>query len=190
MALVTLVPLGMQQPQQHSLAPRLSSLNGARVGILYNVKKNAKELLVDIASILRDRYNVEVLEPVLTAGKSGMIALPEQLTELASKADFVLSGLGDCGSCTSCSVLNATELEKMGVPSVTIVTEPFSNTAASFAKRRGFAGYRYIVVEHPLSSARPESIRERAEKAVPEVVAIVLGDVAGATRERVLAAAS
>jgi hypothetical protein len=73
---------------------------------------------------------------------------------------------------------NATELEKLGVPTAVLCTEPFSKTAESMAKRRGFPNYRYVLVEHPLSSARPEGIRARAERALPEVVSIVLGDAA------------
>ncbi|HEX8968902.1 MAG TPA: hypothetical protein VF937_13540 [Chloroflexota bacterium] len=70
---------------------------------------------------------------------------------------------------------NATELEKLGVPTAVLCTEPFARTAESMARRRGFPNYRYILVEHPLSSARPEAIRQRAEKALPEVLSIILG---------------
>jgi hypothetical protein len=70
---------------------------------------------------------------------------------------------------------NATELEKLGIPTAVLCTEPFARTAESMARRRGFPGYRYILVEHPLSSARPEGIRARAEKALPEVLSILLG---------------
>jgi len=48
---------------------------------------------------------------------------------------------------------NATELEVRGVPAVVVCTEPFARTAEGMAKRRGFPNYRYILVEHPLSSA-------------------------------------
>jgi hypothetical protein len=44
------------------------------------------------------------------------------------------------------------------------------------AKRRGFPNYRYVLVDHPLSSARPEGIRQRAQKALPEVISILLGE--------------
>ena len=70
---------------------------------------------------------------------------------------------------------NATELEKLGTPTAVLCTEPFDKTAESMAKRRGFANYQYILVAHPLSSARPEGIRERAERALPEVLSILLG---------------
>jgi hypothetical protein len=43
------------------------------------------------------------------------------------------------------------------------------------ARRRGFPNYRYVLVEHPLSSASREAIRRRAERALPEVIAILQG---------------
>jgi hypothetical protein len=70
---------------------------------------------------------------------------------------------------------NATEIEKRGTPVVVVCTEPFARTAESMAKRRGYPNYRYILVEHPLSSARPEGVRRRAEKALPEMLSIILG---------------
>ena len=70
---------------------------------------------------------------------------------------------------------NATELEVRGIPAVVVCTEPFARTAESMAKRRGFPTYRYILVEHPLSSAKPDGVRERAKKALPQVLAIALG---------------
>jgi hypothetical protein len=73
---------------------------------------------------------------------------------------------------------NATELERLGVPAVVLCTEPFDNTARSMARRRGFPNYRYVLVEHPLSSARPEGIMARARKALPEVISIALGESA------------
>ena len=75
---------------------------------------------------------------------------------------------------------NATQLEKLGIPTVVLCTTPFAKTAESMATRRGFRSYRYILVEHPLSSARPEGIRQRAEKALPDVLSILMGHAAEA----------
>jgi hypothetical protein len=44
------------------------------------------------------------------------------------------------------------------------------------ARRRGFPTYRFVLVEHPLSSARPDGIRRRAEQASAEVLDILLGE--------------
>jgi len=95
MALITLDPTGVRQVEFHSIAPRLSALNGKRVGLLHNVKTNAKELIVDIGELLRERYDVTLVGPVLTQGQSGMLAKPDQLEELARRADLVITAVGD-----------------------------------------------------------------------------------------------
>ena len=95
MTLITLDPTGVGRVENHPLAPRLASLRGARVGLLHNVKTNARELIVDIGDLLKERYGVEIVGPVLTAGQSGMLAKPEQLQELASQVDLVITAVGD-----------------------------------------------------------------------------------------------
>ena len=94
MTLITLDPTGVKQVQVKSIAPRLQSFNGARVGLLHNVKHNAKELLVAISDELKERYAVkEVVGPLLT--DQGMLASAKQLDEIAGQVDVVLTGLGD-----------------------------------------------------------------------------------------------
>ena len=95
MALVTLDPTGARQVALNSIAPRLDGLRGKRVGLLYNVKTNARKLVTEICTLLQERYGVEVGEPVLTAGQSGMLAKPEQLRELADQCDAVVTAIGD-----------------------------------------------------------------------------------------------
>ena len=95
MSLITLDPTGVQQVGMQRLAPRLSTLNGKRVGVLHNVKVNAKELLVDMGMLLGERFDVRLLDPVLTDTPNGMLASPDQLRRLSREADLVLTGLGD-----------------------------------------------------------------------------------------------
>ena len=95
MTLITLDPTGAGRVENHSIAPRLTSLQGKRVGLLNNVKTGARELICDIGSLLEERYGVMLVGPVLTAGQSGMLAKPEQLTELASQVDCVITAVGD-----------------------------------------------------------------------------------------------
>lgn len=95
MSLITLDPTGVKQVGVERLAPRLSTLNGKRVGVLHNVKVNAKELLVDMGTLLGERYDIRLLDPILTDTPNGMLASPQQLERLAQEADLVLTGLGD-----------------------------------------------------------------------------------------------
>jgi hypothetical protein len=96
MTLLTLDPTGVKQVDIHPIAPRLETLQGTTIGVLHNVKKNAKELLNEMANVLQERYEIkEVIGPELTDGRGGMLSSPEQLDELSKKVDLVLTGLGD-----------------------------------------------------------------------------------------------
>jgi hypothetical protein len=95
MSLITLDPTGAPQVELHHIAPRVSGLRGMRVGLLYNVKHNARELVQEIGALLEERYGAQPGEPMLTTGQSGMLARPEQLQDLASKSDLVVTAIGD-----------------------------------------------------------------------------------------------
>jgi hypothetical protein len=95
MTLVTLDPTGARPVDTHSIAPRLDGLNGKRLGLLHNVKTNARELICEISDLVKDRYDVSVVGPVRTQGQSGMLAKPEQLQDLAREVDFVITAVGD-----------------------------------------------------------------------------------------------
>ncbi len=75
-----------------TLAPRLASLAGTRVGILDNGKANAGTLMLAVAKILQERYGVgEIVKrekPI--AGPPA----PEILAAL-SECDFALVGSAD-----------------------------------------------------------------------------------------------
>ena len=95
MPLITLDPTGARPVDTHSIAPRIANLNGKRVGLLHNVKTNARELVVEIGELLKERYAITLVGPILTQGQSGMLAKPEQLRELAEQADLVITAVGD-----------------------------------------------------------------------------------------------
>jgi hypothetical protein len=96
MALITLDPTGVRPVETHSIAPRVPGLNGKRVGLLNNVKTNSKELIVELGTLLEQRFSdVTLVGPILTTGQSGMLAGPGQLEELAAQVDLVITAIGD-----------------------------------------------------------------------------------------------
>lgn len=79
---------------------------------------------------------------------------------------------------------DAIQVESHGIPGVAICTEPFRVGAAQLAKMRGAEGFRFAVVQHPLGSLDEAALLQRAEAAVPQVVAIATGqEPAGAAED-------
>lgn len=65
--------------------------------------------------------------------------------------------------------------ERLGLPSAGIMTDRFVSAADMMARALGAEGYRYVVIEHPISSASVEALGERARKACAEAAALILG---------------
>ena len=67
------------------------------------------------------------------------------------------------------------EMEKLGIPTASIVTHVFINTANAMTRMMGVPDFDYVVAEHPLSSLNEQEIKERAAQLAPEVERILLG---------------
>ena len=155
-----------------TLAPRRSDLTGLRIGLLENTKHNAALLLDDLAEILQREYGVAgVLRRTKTA-----FALPlpeEQLQELVRECDIVITGVGDCGSCSASAVADGIALERAGVPAAVICSDAFTATASGMAEVQGAPDYAYLTTAHPVAVLTPEQVAERARQLLPQVVATV-----------------
>ncbi|WP_236791810.1 UGSC family (seleno)protein [Amycolatopsis sp. GM8] len=172
MTIEALIPVPVDSVAQMNIAPRPTSRKGLVVGLLANTKRNAPELLQAVAGLLSDELpGAEVIGPVITAGV--MLPSSEQLADLIDRCDVVLTGLGDCGSCSATTLHVATDLEISGVPTVAICTEPFLASGAAMAKRRGIPGYEFARVQHPVSSLEASEIAERAQEALPQVLSLL-----------------
>jgi hypothetical protein len=94
--MIILSPEGKAQTSTTRVAglPQFSGLRGKVVGLLDNSKPNADKLAERFATLLQERYGVAnvITRRKITAQQG---APKEYLDELASRADFVLSGLGD-----------------------------------------------------------------------------------------------
>ncbi|MCL6561728.1 MAG: hypothetical protein K6U87_01820 [Firmicutes bacterium] len=69
---------------------------------------------------------------------------------------------------------DAIQLEKRGIPAAAICTNALRASADAMAKVQGFPGFRYAVIEHPVSNLGVEELRARAQQALPQVLEILL----------------
>jgi hypothetical protein len=67
------------------------------------------------------------------------------------------------------------EMEKLGIPTASIVTHVFVNTANAMTRMMGVPDFESIVAQHPLSSLTDAEVKERAAQLAPEVERILLG---------------
>lgn len=70
----------------------------------------------------------------------------------------------------SCSVHDAVRLERRGVPTVVVGTEPFLDEAIEQAQVLGMPDQRAVLVAHPVQLLTPEQLDALADAAYPAIV--------------------
>jgi hypothetical protein len=92
--LVLINPQNEASLAESSLAPRLSGLQGKRVGLLDNSKSKAGRMLDAVAAILHAQYGfIDVVR--YHKPSASKPADPAMINELASTCDLVVAGVGD-----------------------------------------------------------------------------------------------
>lgn len=165
-------PTGTARDHSYTAAPRVRSLTGVTVALLSNQKRNADALLGHIAELLRDEHGATA---TLIDVKEMMSrpAPDDQLQSLAGRAEVLVTAVGDCGSCSATSVMDAIKAESFGIPSVPVVTEQFRSGAEMVSEIQGAPGFPMAIVEHPIATLDDAQLRERAASAVEQIVRIL-----------------
>jgi hypothetical protein len=65
-------------------------------------------------------------------------------------------------------------LERQGIPTATIVTSVFVNTAEAYTRLMGVPGFPYIVCPHPITNVGPAELDTRARDLAPQVTRLLL----------------
>jgi hypothetical protein len=61
-------------------------------------------------------------------------------------------------------------LEKKGIPTVTIATTAFEELVKSTMKEQGVSDMALVVVEHPIAGHNLQDIRKKADSAFPNIL--------------------
>lgn len=157
-----------------SMAPararRPDTLEGLRVGLLENTKRNAAAILAAVGEELAARHEVAAL--VHRTKTAFAMPLPLDLVEeLINECDVVVIGVGDCGSCSASAVADGIALERMGVPTVVICTDAFAAPSKAMADLKGAPEFPFLQTPHPVANLDDEGIAARGRALVTDVEA-------------------
>lgn len=177
MAFQLMNPNGALKVTTAKVAPRLKNLKGVRLGLLDNGKTNADKFLTMVGEILVGKHGIGQVR-MFRKDALSKPAPREVLDALVKDSDFGVTGIGDCGSCSTNSVHDGIEIEKMGVPAIAVCTEAFLPGLDALTRMRGMPDYKFAVVPHPLGVLFDDELRGRAELAAEQIVQIVLDGAA------------
>jgi hypothetical protein len=71
-------------------------------------------------------------------------------------------------------VLDGILLERRGVPAAPICTDRFVPNGQAIGEAHGAPGYPFALVPHPLASASPEELKDRAKQVLPEILRLLV----------------
>ncbi len=87
-------PAAETESHSHALAPRLRSLEGAKVAVIHNTKHMGKPFLDAVMRLLTERYRVAGFEFYRKANAG--VATPREVIErLATSCNAVIHGVAD-----------------------------------------------------------------------------------------------
>ncbi len=92
--LVLVSPVNEAETAESTYAPRLTELQGKRVGLLDNSKSNANKLLDAMVTILDEQYGFADIVRHRKPSASKPVA-PEVIDDLKQTCDLVIVGVGD-----------------------------------------------------------------------------------------------
>lgn len=174
-----MAPNGILDPTQLSSGPAASaeaqaerkpSLEGLRVGLLDNTKHNALLFLKEIGKLLTEEYGAKEVSIVETKKNFSVPVDEEIIGRYKESSDVVVTGIGDCGSCSAAAVADGINFEKGGLPAAVVLTDAFDTTGRTMAKLQGDEDYEWITTEHPVAPLTEEQVRERAKQLLPSIV--------------------
>lgn len=156
-----------------TLARRRIPAGGLRITLLNNGKPKTVPLLTYVAEELATRYPVASVT-VHSKPSAAFTIDPDTAATIAGSSDLVISGLGDCGSCSACSLQDALQFERLGIAASVVITDAFIDVCGRVAARLGFPGYQPVVVPHPAATRPDVWLRDQAVLAAAALIPLAL----------------
>jgi hypothetical protein len=164
---------GPRAPAGAPRAARRPDLTGARIGLLENTKHNADRLLDELGALLVAEHGAAAVVLRRTKQAFALPAPDDLVAEFVRDCDVVITGVGDCGSCSASAIADGVVFEAAGLPAAVVCSDAFVTTADAMAALRGAPRYAYATTAHPVAVLTPEQVADRAEQLVAEVVALL-----------------
>jgi hypothetical protein len=158
--------------------PDAGPLSGKTVAIRHDVLWPAFDWTVAEWRELLEQAGATVLMwPRAQGQKDGELRRADaELEAMLARADVAISGLANCGSCTSWSVRDAIIARSKGLPTTVVATAHFESLAHLLAAEGGRPGLRVTVLPYPYSTLDEETVRAHARAEFAQLV-----DVLGAS---------
>jgi len=166
--------LTIVDPTRPFTAPRLplidrpSSPEGLVVG-LREFWFNYERFTTAFESTLESRYRVPAaLRVDGTRPRTGRVM--QGWEEFKRSVGWALVGFGGCGGCAPWAVMDAIELESLGVPTVTLVSDDLMGVAHRTAESSGYPQLRILALPHYIDDMGEDEITALVDERFEDIV--------------------
>jgi hypothetical protein len=165
-------PTGGAVPGDDDPGPDLGPLAGKRIGLRIDVLWAAYDQTVSEWIPELQRAGAIVTTWRRAQGLKGRDGERHQAEydAFVGGVDAVVSGLANCGSCTSWSVKDGLNALNRGLPTVVAVTEHFVGLARTLATDAGRPGLRLLQLDSSLNVLPEDQVRAAARDAFPRLL--------------------
>jgi hypothetical protein len=120
-------------------------------------------------ALLRERYDVPgALRVDGTHPRTGRVL--EGWLDFNRSVDWALVGFGACGGCAPWAVMDAVELEKNGVPTVTLISVDLEGVARRTAESMGHPQLRILTLPHHIDDMSDDEIEALAAESFDRII--------------------
>ncbi len=156
-------PTAQQGFDDPSPGPDVGSLVGTKVGFRVDILWPAYDWVADewMRALADQGAEISSWRGRGRVNEEGDAVLAE-LDEFVAGIDACITGLANCGSCTSWTVHDALVADRAGIPSVAIATSHFAHLTRALARRSGRSGLRIHELPYPLHTLPEEEVRDIA----------------------------
>ena len=165
-------PGGQTDAEETTPAPGLGDLAGRRVAVLDIAKVGSDAFVDQVDATLREHCGSVEIERGIAPPSRGMAQA--QLEAIAEGCDGAVLALADCGTCSSWTLLDAIELNRLGCRAVLVITEPLRPTIDALGGRLGMSGLPVVEVALPNREQTREAVTATARGAGADIVDALL----------------
>lgn len=147
----------------------LQSLEGKTVALMDIGKMRGDEFIDRLEALFRERGIATRRYKKPTNTRTAPLEL---LQKMAEECQAVVIALSDCGSCTSCSTHDLVELDRRGLPGVSVLTEEFRGAFAAQCAAIGFEGAS-LYVPHPMQNRTTAELHRLADESIELAISAI-----------------
>jgi hypothetical protein len=164
--IVILDPTAAPRHDDMDPGPDAGSLEGRVVGFRVDALWRSWDWAVDEWTPMLEAMGATVRTWKRWQGLPGDAGAAAQIEydEFLSSVDVLISGLGNCGSCSAWTIRDALTAVSRGIPAMAAVTAQFTPLARLLAANGGVAGLRILEFPYPLDTRPEEEVRDIARQ--------------------------